>query len=139
MLVVGLRKTQQYGPQNNEILMKKKLVTIALEDMSFYAFHGVYPQESKVGRRFIISVFLECELEVDGSDRLSETFNYEWIYEIVESEMSKPRKLLETVAFHIANRLRSKSSVLQSGLIVINKEGLPLGGKIGRSSISYPI
>ena len=107
--------------------------------MSFYAFHGVYPEEQLVGRSFRVSVYLDCEVEIDGSDELTDTYNYEWIYTIVKQEMAIPRKLLETVAYHIAKKLRSKSSLLQKGEIKIYKEGLPLGGKIGRSLIVYPV
>jgi len=120
-------------------LDSKNIVNIALEDMSFYAFHGVYPQETKVGRNFKVSVYLDCNLKIDGSDQLSDTYNYEWIYEIVESEMKKPKKLLETVAYHIADRLRKKSDVLQRGQIIIYKEGLPIEGNVTRSRITYPV
>lgn len=116
-----------------------KTINIALEDMVFFAHHGVYEEEKKIGREFQVSVYLDCLVEIDGSDKLSDTYNYEWIFEIVKEEMNIPRKLLETVAFHIANKLRSKSSILQSGIIKIKKEGLPLGGKIKRSIITYPI
>lgn len=139
MWVAGSKKIQQLEPQNNSILTNQKLVTIALEDMEFYAYHGVYVEENIIGRTFHVSVYLNCNVEVDGSDQLNETYNYEWIYHIVKEEMAIPRKLLETVAFHISDKLRSKSKLLVSGEIKIYKEGLPLGGKIGRSLIIYPI
>lgn len=110
---------------------------IALEDMSFHAYHGVYEEEQKVGRTFLISVYLDCRLTIDGHDALSETFNYEWIYEIVSSEMIEPKKLLETVIFRIKKRLLERSSVVDGGLIRIQKEGLPLGGKVGRSVVEH--
>ena len=114
-------------------------VKIALEDIEFFAYHGVYKEENKIGRRYFVSVYLECEVNIDGSDELVDTFNYEWIYEIVQHEMAIPRKLLETVAFHIAQKLRLKSPLLQSGTIRICKEGLALGGNIGRSLIEFPV
>jgi len=115
-----------------------KTITIALEDMIFYAYHGVYAEEQTLGREFRVSVYLDCEVEIDGSDSLSDTYNYEWIYEVVQEEMAISRKLLETVVFHIATKLRQKSDLLSSGRVIIYKEGLQLGGKVGRSMITYP-
>lgn len=110
---------------------------IALEGMCFHAYHGVYPEEQKVGRTFNVSVYLDCKLIVDGSDDLGETFNYEWIYEIVSSEMGEPKKLLETLIYNIKKRILVKSDVVKGGLIRIQKEGLPLGGKVTRSSVEH--
>ena len=138
MWVAGSKKIQQLGLPSN-IMDAKTTITIALEDMIFYAFHGVYAEEQTLGREFRVSVYLECHVIIDGDDRLSNTYNYEWIYEIVKEEMAIPRKLLETVAFHIAQKLRQKSNLLSSGEIRIYKEGLQLGGKIGRSLISFPV
>jgi len=110
---------------------------IALEGMSFHAYHGVYPEEQKVGRTFKVSVYLDCELFIDGSDELGETFNYEWIYEIVKREMEEPKKLLETLIYNIKKKILAKSDIVKGGLIRIQKEGLPLGGKVARSALEH--
>ncbi len=120
-------------------MSNQKTVVIALEDMEFFAYHGVYPEENKVGRNYRVSVYLNCAVDIDGTDDLASSYNYEWIYEIANEEMNTPRKLLETVAFHMARKLRQKSDLLQSGEIKIYKEGLPLAGKVGRSLIVYQI
>lgn len=112
-------------------------INIALEGMRFYAFHGVYEEEQKIGRHFIVSVYLECDAHIDGKDELGDTYNYEWIYEATTKEMNVPRKLLETVAYNIGEDLRSRSSLFQSGIIKISKEGLVLGGDVERSVIEY--
>ena len=116
----------------------KRMINIALESMKFHACHGFYDEEKKTGRSFLVSVFLDCEVEIDGTDQLADTYNYEWIYEVVSEEMNTPRKLLETVAFHISQKLINKSSVLKSGTIKIEKLGLPALGNIAKATISFP-
>jgi dihydroneopterin aldolase len=113
-------------------------LTIALEDMYFFSYHGVYPEEQKIGRVYHVSVYIKIDNNIDGKDKLSKTYNYEWIQEIVKEEMDVSRKLLETVAFHIAKKLRNKSPILKSGKIKIMKEGIPISGKISRSLIIFP-
>lgn len=118
-------------------MSEKKPITISLEGMHFFAYHGVYEEEQKIGRDFTVSVFVDCLVDIDGSDELTDTYNYEWIYSIVEQEMKHTRKLLETVAFFIGKGLRAQSSLLESGVVKISKEALVLGGEVDRSTIEY--
>lgn len=119
-------------------MVSKKQISIGLENMEFYAYHGVYSEERVIGAKFLVSVKLLCDIFISGEDKLEDTYNYEWIYEITSDEMSRPKKLLETIAFHMATRLKEKSSCLISGSIKISKEGLAIGGKLERSFIEYP-
>jgi dihydroneopterin aldolase len=75
---------------------------IELKNMVFYARHGVFEQEKKLGNTFSVSLKLYLDLSVAGkSDHLEDTLNYAEVFEIVKKEMTIPSALLE----HVANRI----------------------------------
>ena len=50
---------------------------ILLEELHFHAFHGVMPQESKVGGDFLLSLRLGYDItKAMQTDRVEDTLNY---------------------------------------------------------------
>ena len=41
---------------------------IRLNDMRFYAYHGVFPEEKKLGQRFEIDLEISCDLSKAGQN-----------------------------------------------------------------------
>lgn len=79
---------------------------IILEDISFYAHHGVLEQERRVGNKFLVSVWVEVSpLPSAQCDSLDGTVSYAEIFASVSREMSIPSMTLEHVAGRIARRL----------------------------------
>ncbi|OZM55870.1 dihydroneopterin aldolase [Lottiidibacillus patelloidae] len=80
---------------------------IYVSGMKFYGYHGVFPEENKLGQRFIVDVTLELPLKAAGAtDDLEETVNYATVYETVKEVVEgPPKKLVESVAEEIAARL----------------------------------
>lgn len=105
--------------------------------MRFFAYHGVYAEETKMGRYFVVDVDLDCAIELNDRDELGDTYNYEWIYQITAMEMKTPRKLLETLLYRISRALLAKSTLVQGGTIRIKKEALLIGGDVDRSVVEY--
>ena len=110
---------------------------ISLEGLEFHAFHGVYPHERESGNWFEVDIAVETHiLEGAIEDDLSNTVNYETLYQFVKEEMEKPSKLLETVAEKIVERvLRELAGVTQIEL-KISKLNPPIGGKCQKASLS---
>ena len=62
-----------------------------MEGMRFYAYHGCFEEERRVGTRFELS----CELEYDASaaeetDDLSKAIDYQQVYAIIKQEKQIP-------------------------------------------------
>lgn len=115
--------------------MKKSFV-ISLDRLKFHAHHGVFPQETAVGNEFIVD--LSVTIPYDESvkeDNLGSTVSYAGLYEIVAEEMGKPRKLLETVADSIADRICSTWPQVSEGFITISKSTPPIKGITGSASV----
>ena len=52
---------------------------IALEGMEFFAFHGFYDEEQKIGNKYGVDLYLTTDLKrAATSDDLHETVNYEY-------------------------------------------------------------
>jgi dihydroneopterin aldolase len=94
----------------------------ALNDLEFYAFHGLYPEEKLAGGKFSVDVLVEQDVDDKASmRRLTEVVNYEQLFAIVKKEMDKPRDLLETVARSILDEIGSRVKGLRSAEVSITK------------------
>jgi dihydroneopterin aldolase len=113
------------------------MTRIGLEGMEFYAFHGYYEAERKIGNKYLLDVFVTLNNELKGSDHISDTVNYEDIYEICQEEMKIPRKLIETVSYSIISRLKAEKNNIAKVDLKLMKVGVQLGGKVEQSVIEY--
>jgi 7,8-dihydroneopterin aldolase/epimerase/oxygenase len=97
--------------------------------MSFYGYHGVFPEENKLGQKFIVDVTLELSLKAAGeNDNLEETVNYALVYEMVKEVVEgKPKKLVEAVAEEIAAKLLAINKI-QACMIKMVKPNPPING-----------
>jgi dihydroneopterin aldolase len=104
---------------------------ISIEGMEFYAYHGCFEEERKIGTRFIVDLFMNVDTtQAEEDDDLSKTVNYADVYETVKREMEQPSKLLENVARRALNAVKSKYQGVESARIKIRKMNPPLGGKM---------
>lgn len=103
---------------------------IYLSNMRFYGYHGVFPEEKKLGQRFAVDLILEADLREAGkNDDLGLTVNYAEAYEltkrIVEGE---PYQLVEAVAERIAEEVLASFSLVQQCKVKVIKPDPPIHG-----------
>ena len=109
------------------------MMNISIRDLSIYAYHGVFEQERRTGQPFRI----DCDLAFDPSGTilaLEQTIDYTSIITLIRSVMAEPEPLLETVAQHIADRIRREHPVVRIVDISIEKCAPPIpsfGGRVG--------
>ena len=109
---------------------------IELRRMTFYAYHGVAPQETRVGNTFIVDLILTAPLEnAVWSDDLSDTINYATVYETVKAEMAIPSRLLEHAAGRILKALKERFPQITEVELVLSKLNTLFGGDIHSASI----
>lgn len=109
---------------------------VGLEDVRFYAYHGLFSEERVLGNWFVISVQVSKNLDSISFEDIDQTFDYGLIYSICKEVMTEPVDLLETVAASIANRLKQTFDDLSSYEVHICKEQPPLGMTGGKSRVS---
>lgn len=98
--------------------------------MEFYGYHGVFPEETKLGQRFIVDVTIETSLKKAGqSDCLEDSINYGEVFELVKSIVEgDPKKLIEAVAESIASILLSTFPTIQLCTVKVYKPNPPIAG-----------
>ncbi len=101
---------------------------IVLKEVRFHAFHGVMPQERKVGADFLLSLRLGYDIsEAMQTDDVADTLNYAEVYQLAKQEMEQPSALLEHVAGRIAQTLMQHFPAIKSIDLMLTKQNPPMG------------
>ena len=101
---------------------------IHLRNVRFHAFHGVMPQERRVGAYFLVNLRVGYPLEkAMRSDEVADTLNYAALYAVVREEMMTPSNLLEHVAGRIADAVIKAFPQVTSIDLELTKENPPMG------------
>jgi len=108
--------------------------TVSLEGLEFFAYHGFYSEERKKGTTFKCDVSVELKSYDSLDDNIHDTVNYEDIYSIVEDEMNKTKKLIETVALSIIKRIQTLDNVTAAN-VKLYKLQPPLSGKLDHAIV----
>ncbi|KXH86805.1 dihydroneopterin aldolase [Sporosarcina sp. HYO08] len=111
---------------------------IHVNDMAFYGYHGVLPEETKLGQRFRVTVSLAVDLSEAGkTDDLQFTVNYAEVYQICQSIVEgEPVKLIETLAESIAQRILQAFEDKVIGVrVVLIKPDPPIPGHYASVSV----
>jgi len=98
------------------------MAKILLEGMEFFAYHGHYKEEQIIGTKFIVDLEMEFETgEAEHSDHLSDTINYQDVYQVVKKEMEINAHLLESVARRILDAVMKSFPLVKSVKVKIQK------------------
>jgi dihydroneopterin aldolase len=101
---------------------------IVLKEVRFHAFHGVMPQERKVGADFLLSLRLGYDIsKAMQTDDVADTLNYAEVYQLAKQEMEQPSALLEHVAGRIAQTLMQQFPAIKSIDLTLTKQNPPMG------------
>jgi len=112
---------------------------VALHGAEFFAYHGLYPEEQHTGNCFIVDIEVEFEPSAGSglaSDDLSDTVNYEELYDIADRRMQQPQKLIETVATFIMEDVKTQHSFADKITVSIKKLNPLAGAKVKYTQIT---
>lgn len=109
---------------------------VGLEEVRFFAYHGLFPEERILGNWFLLTVRVSKNVQGIKFEQIEETFDYGKLYMICEEVMAEPVDLLETVAQRIADQLKNTFLDMLRYEIHVWKEQPPLGMLGGRSCVS---
>ncbi len=110
---------------------------VSLHGAAFFAYHGFYPEEQKIGNHFLVDIDVAFSPAADMSlDNLENTVNYEWLYDMVCEEMKINRKLIETVAQSIIDQIKAQYPFTDSVQVVLKKLNPLIGAKTQYSMVT---
>lgn len=102
---------------------------VALEGMEFFAYHGFYDEEQKMGNKYSVDVAVETDLTAAAQhDSLGETVNYELLYKIITGVMSRPSRLLESLNLQIIREVFQRFPRVARVEVSMSKFNPPIGG-----------
>lgn len=109
---------------------------ILLNNVRFYAYHGVGKQETLVGNEFSVSLRIKIDIQrAIETDEVSDTVSYADIYETVKTEMAIPSKLLEHVGGRVIKSLFQKFPKIEEIELKLTKRNPPMGADIETAGI----
>ena len=110
---------------------------VALEGIEFFAYHGYYEEERKIGNKYEVNIEVSSDLSIAAkSDALSGTVNYEVLYKIIQDEMMIPSKMLEHVGKRIIDKVMKTFSEVHSTTIEISKFNPPVKGVCRKAKVT---
>lgn len=104
--------------------------TIVLRNCAFFARHGVYSEEERLGQRF----FVDAELTVAGgksleTDDISGTVDYGKAFNLIERIVTGERRyLIEALAMTVARKLCAEFPTVREAVVTIRKPNAPVEG-----------
>lgn len=103
---------------------------ILLNGLLFYGHHGLFPEEKKLGQRFIVDATLCASLkEAGNTDDLTLSIDYGAAYEVIKDiAEGEPKNLIEAVAEEVAAALLHRFPALASCIIKVTKPNPPIQG-----------
>ena len=103
---------------------------VFLQDMQFFGYHGVNPEEGTLGQRFAVDICVEGDLSMAGrTDDLAQTISYSRVAKQVRAVVEgPPHKLIESVAEEIAARLLASEQLASAVTVTVRKPHAPLKG-----------
>ena len=106
----------------------RQLDKISIENLEVYAYHGVYPEENKLGQKFFLSLqlFIDTNRAV-GQDDLMQSVNYGEVCFFLKDWMEKNTFcLIETVADRLAQAVLLQYPLVQRIILEVKKPNAPV-------------
>lgn len=102
---------------------------IKIKNLEIFANHGVYPEETKLGQKFLVSCTLYVDTRKAGlMDCLEESVNYGSISHLIKEEMEKNTyRLIESAAEHLAEGILLFDDKIRKVDLEVKKPWAPVG------------
>ncbi|HTG68163.1 MAG TPA: dihydroneopterin aldolase [Candidatus Udaeobacter sp.] len=98
-----------------------------VKGMRFYGYHGVFPEENKLGQQYYVDIELKMDLEQAAqTDDLNCTVNYAEIHALAKTIVEGPPfKLIEALTGHIASRVLEAYTMVNEVTVRVTKPHPP--------------
>jgi len=108
---------------------------ISLNKLLFVGYHGLYPEEKKLGNNYSVEIDIDFTPKQGVIDQLDQTIDYVHVYVIVKKWMEIPTPLLETLVGKIVDDILSSQTLANKVFVKITKLHLPISSFEGNVSV----
>ena len=108
---------------------------ISLNKLLFVGYHGLYPEEKKLGNNYSVEIVIDFTPKQGVIDQLDQTIDYVHVYAIVKKWMEIPTPLLETLVGRIADDILSSQALANKVFVKVTKLHLPISSFEGNVSV----
>ena len=112
-------------------------ITVQLNKLRFFAYHGLYDEELKTGNEFEVSLKITFLTDKGIITHLHDTVNYVQVYNLVKELMQHREQLLETIAMKIAIRINEEFPAVNCVEVTIVKLQPPIINFSGNVAVTY--
>jgi dihydroneopterin aldolase len=112
------------------------MLSVHLSKLAFYAYHGFYEEERKLGNNYEVDITISYDERTHTLDDLNNLVNYESVYEIVKKRMSIPTPLLEEIAESMISKIRHQYRQVSEISVSIFKLQPPIENFQGKAGIT---
>lgn len=109
---------------------------VSLKQVRFFSPIGFYKEERVLGNEFFVDIVVGLDYNNPSPDELTNTVNYEGLYQVLSLVMAKERKLLESAAYEVIDLIREKYTFLDEISVSIRKTTPPFGVDSAHSEVS---
>lgn len=112
---------------------------IRIRQMAFYAYHGVFPEERKIGQRFFVNVELDVDLrQAAETDDVQYSVDYGDVYQVVGSVVEGAAcDLIETVANRTCAQILARFPLVDRVWVEVEKPSAPIPGIFASVSVQF--
>lgn len=112
------------------------MITIHLNNLAFFAHHGMHDEEAITGTNFEVSVAIS--FKPGGKiTSIHQTINYAEVYKIIQKHMTNPVALLEMLTENICDAIYLLDKRIKNINITINKLHPPISNFIGQVGVTF--
>lgn len=111
---------------------------IIIRSLEVFAHHGVFPEENKLGQKFLVDAVLYTNIRKAGmTDELEDSIDYGMVcHEISDFLQEHTYKLIEKAAEALAEHLLKQVNLLDAVEIEIRKPWAPVGLPMKEAAVS---
>lgn len=107
---------------------------VILNNLEFFAYHGLYDFEKRDGGTFFVDI--EVEEPVRSSyETLDDVINYEELFSVAEARMAEPKEFIEEVARLILSDIKHRFPLALKASVKLTKASPPIKGMKGNACV----
>lgn len=113
---------------------------VYIKNLRFHAYIGVGEQEQVVGNDYIVSLSIDYPYGAAMvSDDVEDTINYATVYQLVAEVMAQKARLLESVAYQIAQKVIERYPLTEGLDVDVMKQNPPMGAECAGAGVQIRV